>query len=248
VYLYEKVYNIIGSTNLRRVKMNNKEYLEVINYIKQLISEGKLQIGDKLPTERHLSEILSISRNTVRDAIRIMDTMGLIQCKQGSGNYLSNEINRNISETLKFMLLMKQTKFQEINQVRRSIELEAFKLSIKNQTESDLNELAFLLAKMEQNVKKNKPEYDSLFHEKLLTMAGNTLMTTMMEALSDVCEELLEKFFENTLEKDMGEIIEIHKTILKCLINNDITGGCDAVNLHYDLVDKEILKWEMEMK
>ncbi len=228
--------------------MNNKEYLEVINYIKQLISEGKLQIGDKLPTERHLSEILSISRNTVRDAIRIMDTMGLIQCKQGSGNYLSNEINRNISETLKFMLLMKQTKFQEINQVRRSIELEAFKLSIKNQTESDLNELAFLLAKMEQNVKKNKPEYDSLFHEKLLTMAGNTLMTTMMEALSDVCEELLEKFFENTLEKDMGEIIEIHKTILKCLINNDITGGCDAVNLHYDLVDKEILKWEMEMK
>lgn len=228
--------------------MNNKEYLEVINHIKNLLSTGQLHIGDKLPTERNLSETLGISRNTVRDAIRIMDSMGILKCKQGSGNYLSNDINKNISETLKFMLLLKEIRFEEINQLRRSIELEAFRLSIKNQTKENITDLKILLAKIEACEKKDKPKYDSLFHEKILKMSGNTLMNSMMDALSDICAELLEKFFHNTLQEDIGGIIEIHEKILYCIINKDIIGGCDAINQHYDLVDKEIIKWELEMK
>ena len=50
--------------------MENREYFAVLQYIKALIIQGELNIGDKLPTERHLSETLSLSRNTVRDAIR----------------------------------------------------------------------------------------------------------------------------------------------------------------------------------
>ena len=65
--------------------------------------QGKLNIGDKLPTERHLSETLALSRNTVRDAIRIMSSMGLVESRQGSGNYLSNKISRNISATVDFI-------------------------------------------------------------------------------------------------------------------------------------------------
>ena len=52
------------------VYVENREYFAVLQYIKALIIQGELNIGDKLPTERHLSETLSLSRNTVRDAIR----------------------------------------------------------------------------------------------------------------------------------------------------------------------------------
>ena len=98
--------------------MENREYFAVLQYIKTLIIQGKLNIGDKLPTERHLSETLSLSRNTVRDAMRIMSSMGLVESRQGSGNYLSNKVSRNISATVDFMLLLEESNYLEINQIR----------------------------------------------------------------------------------------------------------------------------------
>ena len=64
--------------------MEDRGYILVLEYIKELIISGNLSVGDKLPTERKLSETLSLSRNTIRDAIRIMGSMGFIESRQGS--------------------------------------------------------------------------------------------------------------------------------------------------------------------
>ena len=126
--------------------MENREYFAVLQYIKTLIMQGKLNIGDKLPTERHLSETLALSRNTVRDAIRIMSSMGLVESRQGSGNYLSNKISRNISATVDFMLLLEQSNYLEINQIRRAIALECFRNIFHKCTPRDIR----LLQKVEE--------------------------------------------------------------------------------------------------
>ena len=58
-------------------RTENKSYMKVIDYIKKQIRNGELNIGGKLPAERELSEILGISRNSVREAIRTLDIMGV---------------------------------------------------------------------------------------------------------------------------------------------------------------------------
>ena len=66
-----------------------REYQKAVEYLCGLIKAGELKIGSKLPTERKLAETLSIGRNSTREALRILENMGVIVCRQGSGNYLA---------------------------------------------------------------------------------------------------------------------------------------------------------------
>lgn len=68
---------------------NEKAYEKVVERIKQLVVEGKLVPGSRLPTERSLAEELNVSRNSVREGLRVMQNMGILSSQQGSGNYLS---------------------------------------------------------------------------------------------------------------------------------------------------------------
>ena len=73
-------------------KRNVQEYEKAIQYIYELMKEGILTIGSRLPTERAIAEKLGIGRNSTREALSIMHGMGLIESRQGSGNYISREL------------------------------------------------------------------------------------------------------------------------------------------------------------
>lgn len=223
--------------------MEDRGYILVLEYIKELIISGHLNVGDKLPTERKMSETLALSRNTIRDAIRIMGTMGFIESRQGSGNYLSNKISGNISATINFMLLLEQSNFMEINQIRRAIALECFRHIFTKCSKRDIRLLQKVVTKMENSDRDN--HYDKLFHDIILRISKNKLMISMMTALSNVCCELIDNIFNTASEDVKNEIINSHKKILYCIINRDELAGYEAINLHYDLVDKEILKWKV---
>ena len=222
--------------------MENREYFAVLQYIKALIIQGELNIGDKLPTERHLSETLSLSRNTVRDAIRIMSSMGLVESRQGSGNYLSNKISRNISATVDFMLLLEQSNYLEINQIRRAIALECFRNIFHKCTPRDIRLLKKVVEKMHQ--KHRQGHYDKLFHNIILRISNNKLMISIMNALSVICEDLIDNLFKLSNQETLKKIVNSHKQIIESIVNRDELAGYTAVNEQYDLVDKEICRWK----
>ena len=84
-----------------------KSYLKVDNYIKEQILNGELKAGDKLPPERELAQILDVSRNSVREGLRILENMGVIASQQGSGNYISNEFDDAIVSVMSYMYVLK---------------------------------------------------------------------------------------------------------------------------------------------
>ena len=69
---------------------NTKVYEQVIDQIKEMINEGTLKKGDKLPSERDLAQQLNVGRTSIREAIRALEVIGLIDCKQGEGNYIKS--------------------------------------------------------------------------------------------------------------------------------------------------------------
>ncbi|NLM13975.1 MAG: FadR family transcriptional regulator, partial [Epulopiscium sp.] len=87
-------------------KASKKSYTKVIDYIKKQIRQGKLSIGEKLPAERELSEILGVSRNSVREAIRSLEIMGVISSQHGAGNYLTGNFENNLVESISMMFLL----------------------------------------------------------------------------------------------------------------------------------------------
>ena len=71
------------------MKKQKKAYEIVIDYIKQQIRNRELMIGELLPPERELSEKLGVSRNSIREALKILSVIGVISSRQGAGNYVS---------------------------------------------------------------------------------------------------------------------------------------------------------------
>ena len=85
-------------------KRNVQEYEKAIQYIYELMKEGILTIGSRLPTERAIAEKLGIGRNSTREALSIMHGMGLIESRQGSGNYISENVGQSIRRTILMMM------------------------------------------------------------------------------------------------------------------------------------------------
>ena len=96
------------------MEKQQKAYKGVIDYFKKKIMDGELRPGEKLPPERDIAEQLNVSRNSVREAIRIMDMTGVISSQQGSGNYITCEFQKSIAETMGMMFAMSQINYQHI--------------------------------------------------------------------------------------------------------------------------------------
>ena len=102
------------------MERQQKAYKGVIDYFKKKIMDGELRPGEKLPPERDIAERLNVSRNSVREAIRIMDMTGVISSQQGSGNYITCEFQKSLAETMTMMFAMDQIDYKQISQIRRT--------------------------------------------------------------------------------------------------------------------------------
>ena len=102
--------------------MENREYQKVLEYLLSLFETGGIQIGEKLPTERKLAESLSVGRNSAREALKMLENMGVIESRQGSGNFLVGNLNKSISLMLEWMLRFHQTNWTEICAFRKNMD------------------------------------------------------------------------------------------------------------------------------
>lgn len=218
--------------------MENREYKKVIKYIKNEIIKGNLTIGDKLPTERFLAEKLGISRNSIREAIRTMENMGMLESKQGSGNYLTGNLGKMFVEGIGIMLLLKQINYEEVYELRKTIELEAYELAVKNISKSDLTKLEILIEKMKNSNGHDLVKTDKKFHYLIIKASNNNLILHIMQAIEDIYTNSVEHILLNSSDEIKTKLLEIHKSILLGITQKDVASGKIAIEEHYSIIDK----------
>lgn len=223
--------------------MEEERYQDVCSYIRARIEDGTLRLGDRLPTERTLAETLGVSRGTVRDGLRLLESMGVLESRQGSGNYLSNQMGRYLSQTLQFMLLLGQIDYTSINRMRRALELQSYRIAAQKCTRENLNTLRAILNEMERT---RCAETDERFHAELIRISGDPLMQMVMDALSDVIGKLIAQFLSRVASDMLGQTLDSHRDMIACLEHGRITEGCAAIMHHYDIIDAEITRWQSE--
>ena len=218
--------------------MQNKEYFKVIEYIKEQMKNGAIKIGDKLETERKLSEQLGISRPSIREALRSMENIGLIESKRGSGNYLVGDFSKNLVESFSLMLLMKQVDYTEISEARRAIELEAYRIAMKSISNQQLKDIKNCLVNPLNERLENEILLDRSFHLAIVKATGNGFMMNIMESLASVCEELIEKNLKKATVDERKQLAQIHMQIYLGLEEKNLEKGLSAINAHYDLINQ----------
>jgi GntR family transcriptional regulator, transcriptional repressor for pyruvate dehydrogenase complex len=227
-------------------ELQKKSYTKVIDYIKNQIRVGELSIGGKLPAERELSEMLGVSRNSVREAIRTLDNMGVISSQHGAGNYLTGNFESNMVESLSMMFLLNQIDYKQISQFRRGLELQALILAIDNITQKEIETLENIILQLEHETEENNVILDKKLHYTIAIASRNTLIFSILQALSELIDQFIIDLRREILSTEDSKIrlMEAHTDIVRCIINKDKSLAYEAINKHFGTIDEKILNKE----
>ncbi|HEY1480332.1 MAG TPA: FadR/GntR family transcriptional regulator [Gaiellales bacterium] len=158
--------------------------------IKDLISGGAFPPGSQLPPERDLCLQLAVSRPTLREAIRSLGTMGVLQSRQGAGTYVTDLASITLAEPLRFMISLNSRSLVELADVRRLLESGAAELAASEIEQQELDELALVIDEL------GAPELSSLrvleldvqFHRVIHVAARNGLLLALLDGMSGLAD------------------------------------------------------------
>lgn len=222
--------------------LQKKSYKKVIDYIKNQIKVGELRMGEKLPAERELSEIIGVSRNSVREAIRTLDVMGVISSQQGAGNFLTGNFENNLVESMSMMFLLNQINYQQISELRRALEMQALLLAIDNISEKEIVQLEKIISQLEHQSEKNNVILDKKLHYNIALASRNTLIIDILQALSEIIDQFIIDLRREILSSPSSKNLlhEAHNDIVKSVITKDKNLAYDAINKHFSIIDEKL--------
>lgn len=143
-------------------------YKKVISSIKALIRVGKLKSGDRLPTERNLVEMLGVSRTSIREALRVMEILGIVEIHVGKGTYVSDLSFESVANSISGMLYFENSNIDYLYEVREMIEVRNAGLAAERADEKDIDKIQKAKEELEEAVE--KPGH-GIIEEKFLHLA-----------------------------------------------------------------------------
>lgn len=224
------------------MKEKSREYQKVITYLSDMIAAGELTMGSRLPTERKIAEVLSIGRNSTREALRMLENTGVIESRRGSGNYLVGNLSRAIFDVVDMMLLLQQTDREEICSFRRNMEKSVCRTIVENHTFFNwrTQALELLNALVQSDSFSEQVELDRRFHYLLIHATENNFWITMMEPIADVYRRWIDAALLLADEQVTAQLHQAHIDMFQALDDSDIVRCEKAIDRHYDLVDGEM--------
>ena len=232
--------DVLGVRQVRKTKV----YHEIVDQIRELISAGRIKPGDRLPPERELAELFKASRNSVRDAIRVLEQMGLIESRQGDGTYVRSVGADELAEPLALMLLQSRTQMRELWEVRRMLEPAIAEHAASRITDEELDELEAILDSQRQKVEAGfmALEEDTAFHYGIAEAARNSVMLRTLDTLVD----LLRQSRERSLQRAGRPATSLagHVRILAALRRRDPEAARDEMLRHLHEVEERVFSTE----
>ena len=222
---------------------NEKAYEKVIDHIKNEIWQGTLKRGERLPPERELAETLGVSRNSVREAIRTLGLMGFVSSTQGAGNFVTCDIEQNLRESLRMMVLLGETNYLQISQLRRGLEGENARLAAERLTPKQAARLRELVRLMREEADAQKASaYDQEFHVLLCEASGNRLIKAffgaMLSTINDFISTMYVRIVADPVQADA--LHSAHQGLAEALAARDGAAAAQAMNGHFEVVDASI--------
>ncbi|MDP4146131.1 MAG: FadR/GntR family transcriptional regulator [Bacillota bacterium] len=215
---------------------NTKIYEKVMEQIKDIVKKGELKSGDKLPSERDLSEQLKVSRTSVREAIRALEMLGLIEARHGEGNFINDNFEDNLLEPLSIVFMLLGSKAEEILELRKIMEPQIAALAAKNITEEQLIELREIANELNNTEDvETSASLDKKFHYEITKASGNQLISTIMFSVSSLIENYIENSNAHTSNKAIVKIQ--HEGICRALETHNSEEAAQAVKRHLELTN-----------
>jgi len=229
-----------------KVVEKKRAYESIVQQVLDLIENGKLKQGDQLPSERELTEIFKVSRTTVREAIRTLESMKLLQSRQGNGTYVLASTEEDLVQPLAAALFNAKDDIRHIFYVRKIIEPHVAELAAENATAQEIEEMEEILRRQEICVEQgeNIIETDSAFHNLMAGATKNRVMERLTAALVDFLKQSREHYL---LDVEPGNnrperSLEGHKQVLAAIKKGDCEAAQRLMLQHLEEIERIVFK------
>ena len=231
-------------TSLKAVE-KRRAYEDIVQQVLTLIENGKLKRGDQLPSERELTEAFKVSRTTVREAIRTLESMKLLQCRQGNGTYVLASSEEALIQPLAAALFNANDNIRDIFYIRKIIEPHVASLAAENATPQEVEEMEKILHEQEACIGRGGSvlETNTLFHNRLAGATKNRVIERLLLALIDLLHQAREDYLsEDERNARAKRSLEGHQQILTAIKNGDCDGALTLMLQHLEDIERIIFQ------
>jgi GntR family transcriptional repressor for pyruvate dehydrogenase complex len=225
---------------LRAIK-KTRIYEEIIGQIQELIKAGKLKAGDKLPPERELAEAFKVSRTSVREAIRALETQGLVVSHPGSGTFINAPSTELIVQPLAALLYQEKDTLVDIFEMRRMVEPHIAALAAERATPQDILQLKNILEDQQQQIASGASgvEADTRFHLSIAEATQNKVLRRLVSIIIDILGPSREKSLQTRGRSRKS--LAAHHDVLAAIVEHDPQKAQAAMQRHIKEVERTIL-------
>lgn len=222
------------------VVRRNKVYEEVAKQIERLIL-NKLKPGDKLPSERELAETLKVSRSSIRDAIRSLELMGLVEPRQGTGTIVREVSAETVLNPFSTALKHRQELVGELLDFRKMLEPPLAARAATHASAEDIAEMEEILQRQEEKQINGEAAVaeDAEFHYSVALASGNSVILKVLDVLMDVLRDTRERSLQ--LPGRPQKSLAGHRRILAAIKRHDGEAAKAAMRRHIEDVEEIVL-------
>jgi GntR family transcriptional regulator, transcriptional repressor for pyruvate dehydrogenase complex len=219
----------------------DKVYEGVAKQIERLILK-KLKPGDKLPSERELAESLRVSRSSIRDAIRSLELMGMVEPRQGAGTIVKEISSESLVNPLANVIKRKEELIGELLDFRKMLEPQLAARAATRVSPDEITEMEEILNRQEHKLQAGETGVgeDSEFHYAVALASGNSVVLKVLDTLMD----LLRGSRERSLQAEGRGRYSLagHRRILAAIKKHDSEAAKTAMRRHIEEVEEIVLK------
>ena len=223
---------------------------KVAGQLREVISEGILKVGDRLPSERELAEQMGVSRASVREALQILAAQGIVESHHGGGSVVRNFTDEDVRSPIQIFLENDRQRVLELTEVRALMEAWAAREAARNRTDSELERIQGYLEEMERDFAAGQIrfEVDFKFHAEIAAATHNTIFVHLIDSIYGLISYSVKIHRELVFaaHEDQETILSHHRAVFDGIRNNDPDMAEAAMKKHLLFVVDRFKKWSSE--
>lgn len=217
---------------------------EIVSQIKELITIGELAPGERIPSERELAQMLGVSRPSVREAIMVLDAMGLLEARQGGGTYVRSLTAAALSDPLTSMVEENPALLHALVEVRMGLETWSAYLAAQRASASEVEHLGQLFATMEKQANHGgwDADVDSQFHYAITAATHNTLQMHVLNTIHSLFHKTIQVALTEFYRKEgmLELLLDQHRAIYQAIAQGNPEQAREAMMRHISLVEDKM--------
>lgn len=228
----------VEPTGLQRLDRSRRETIstEIARQLLAYLLAGDIRPGQKIPSERKLSEVLGVGRSVVREALKSLTLLGLVEVRQGDGTYLRSTESSLLPDSIEWGLLLSQKRTLDLIEARRYLEEVLVGLAAERRDESDLVALRDLLDVMREAAAVHDPDRftaaDVAFHLRISQSAGNETLGQVLQGVGTLLRVWVSRVMHaaDSFEPSLNE----HIPVFEAIERGDTSAARAAMRSHLD--------------